>query len=63
MGISNVAVKTFDSSGAQSLCRTNEYKGDEEVKSSFISKCQKMYISGSGETPRCKFISISNIIH
>jgi hypothetical protein len=50
MGISNVAVKTFDSSGAQSLCRTNEYKGDEEVKSSFISKCQKMYISGSGET-------------
>lgn len=50
MGISNVAVKTFDSTGAQSLCRTNEYKGDEEVKSSFISKCQKMYISGSGET-------------
>lgn len=50
MGISNVAVKTFDSSGAQSLCRTNEYKGDEEVKSSFISKCEKMYISGSGET-------------
>ena len=50
MGISNVAVKTFDSSGSQSLCRTNEYKGDEEVKSSFISKCQKKYISGSGET-------------
>jgi hypothetical protein len=50
MGISNVAVKTFDSSGAQSLCRTSEYKGDEEVKSSFISKCEKMYISGSGET-------------
>ena len=50
MGISNVAVKTFDSTGSQSLCRTNEYKGDEEVKSSFISKCQKLYISGSGET-------------
>jgi hypothetical protein len=50
MGISNVAIKTFDSTGAQSLCRTNEYKGDEEVKSSFISKCQKKYISGSGET-------------
>tara|TARA_Y100000389_G_C17467758_1_gene527274 strand:+ start:3447 stop:5030 length:1584 start_codon:yes stop_codon:yes gene_type:complete len=50
MGISNVAVKTFDSTGSQSLCRTNEYKGDEEVKSSFISKCQKNYISGSGET-------------
>jgi len=50
MGISNVAVKTFDSTGAQSLCRTNDYKGDEEIKSSFISKCQKMYISGSGET-------------
>jgi hypothetical protein len=32
------------------LCRTNEYKGDEEVKSSFISKCQKLYISGTGET-------------
>ena len=50
MGISNVAVQTFDSSGSQSLYRTNEYSGDEEVKSSFISKCQKMYISGSGET-------------
>lgn len=50
MGISNVAIKTFDSTGSQSLCRTNEYKGDEEVKSSFISKGQKMYISGSGET-------------
>lgn len=50
MGISNVAVKTFDSTGSQSLCRTNEYSGDEEVKSSFISKCQKLYISGSGET-------------
>ena len=50
MGISNVAVKTFDSSGSQSLCRTNDYIGDEEVKSSFISKCQKMYISGTGET-------------
>lgn len=50
MGISNTAVKTFDSSGSQSLCRTNEYKEDEEVKSSFISKCQKKYISGSGET-------------
>ena len=50
MGISNVAVKTFDSTGSQSLCRTNEYKGDEEVKSSFISKCQKKYMSGTGET-------------
>lgn len=49
MGISNVAVKTFDSTGSQSLCRTNEYKGVEEVKSSFISKCQKKYISGTGE--------------
>ena len=50
MGISNVAVKTFDSSGSQSLYRTNEYSGDEEVKSSFISKSNKLYISGSGET-------------
>ena len=50
MGISNVAVKTFDSTGSQSLCRTNEYTGDEEVKSSFISKCDKLYISGTGET-------------
>jgi hypothetical protein len=50
MGIGNVAIKTFDSTGAQSLCRTNKYSGDEEVKSSFISKCQKKYISGTGET-------------
>ena len=50
MGISNVAVKTFDSTGSQSLCRTNDYSGTEEVSSSFISRCKKMYISGTGET-------------
>lgn len=49
MGINNVAVKTFDSSGTQSLCRTNEYKGTEAVDSSFLRKCNKLYISGTGE--------------
>jgi hypothetical protein len=50
MGIDNVSIKTFDSTGTQSVCRTNEYTSRENVSSSLLTKCQKMYISGSGET-------------
>tara|TARA_B110000977_G_scaffold192996_1_gene267328 strand:+ start:535 stop:1995 length:1461 start_codon:yes stop_codon:yes gene_type:complete len=50
MGIDNVSIKTFDSTGSQSVCRANEYSGSEHIRSSLLSKCKKMYISGTGET-------------
>lgn len=50
MGIDNVSIKTFDSSGSQSVCRANEYTTRENISSSLLSNCKKMYISGTGET-------------
>jgi hypothetical protein len=50
MGIDNVSIKTFDSTGSQSVCRTNEYTSRENISSSLLSICKKMYISGTGET-------------
>ena len=50
MGIDNVSIKTFDSTGTQSVCRANEYTSRENISSSLLTKCQKMYISGTGET-------------
>lgn len=50
MGIDNVSIKTFDSTGSQSVCRTNEYTSRENISSSLLSNCKKMYISGTGET-------------
>lgn len=50
MGIDNVSIKTFDSTGTQSVCRANEYTSSENISSSLLTKCQKMYISGTGET-------------
>ena len=50
MGIDNVSIKTFDSTGSQSVCRSNEYTSRENISSSLLSKCKKMYISGTGET-------------
>lgn len=50
MGIDNVSIKTFDSTGSQSVYRANEYSGSEHISSSLLSKCKKMYISGTGET-------------
>lgn len=50
MGIDNVSIKTFDSTGTQSVCRANEHTSRENISSSLLTKCQKMYISGTGET-------------
>lgn len=50
MGIDNVSIKTFDSTGSQSVCRANEYTSRENISSSLLSNCKKMYISGTGET-------------
>lgn len=50
MGIDNVSIKTFDSTGSQSVCRANEYTSRENISSSLLTNCKKMYISGTGET-------------
>ena len=50
MGIDNVSIKTFDSTGSQSICRASEYSERENISSNLLSKCKKMYISGTGET-------------
>jgi len=50
MGISNVAINTFNSSGSQSICRASKYKEDTLIESDFLTKCNTKYISGSGQT-------------
>lgn len=50
MGIDNVAIKTFNSSGAQSVCRTNEADETKLIESQFLTKCTTEYINGSGMT-------------
>jgi len=50
MGISNVAIKTFNSSGSQSVCRANKFKEDTLIESDFLTKCTTSYISGTGQT-------------
>lgn len=48
MGIDNVAIKTFNSTGSQSVCRANEADETKLIESQFISKCSTKYINGSG---------------
>ena len=48
MGIDNVAIKTFNSSGAQSVCRANEADETKLIESQFLTKCTTEYINGSG---------------
>lgn len=50
MGIDNVAIKTFNSSGAQSACRANEADETKLIESQFLTKCTTEYINGSGMT-------------
>ena len=50
MGISNVAIKTFNSTGSQSVCRANKYKEDTLIESDFLTKCNTKYINGTGQT-------------
>ena len=50
MGINNVALKTFSSTGAQSVCRANVADSSKMVESQFITKCKNEYINGSGIT-------------
>lgn len=48
MGIENVAIKTFNSTGAQSVCRANEADETKLIESQFLTKCTTEYINGSG---------------
>ena len=50
MGISNVAIKTFNSTGSQSVCRANKFKDDTLIESEFLTKCNTKYINGTGQT-------------
>ena len=50
MGIDNVAIKTFNSSGAQSVCRVSEADETKLIESQFLTKCTTEYINGSGMT-------------
>ena len=50
MGINNVALKTFSSTGSQSVCRANVADSSKMVESQFITKCKNEYINGSGIT-------------
>lgn len=48
MGIDSVAIKTFNSTGSQSVCRANQADETKLIESEFITKCTTEYINGSG---------------
>jgi hypothetical protein len=50
MGINNLAVQTFSSSGSQSVCRANKADSSTQISSDFIARCPVKYINGSGTT-------------
>ena len=50
MGISNIAVDTFSSSGSQSVTRANAADSSRQITSDFISRPPLKYINGSGPT-------------
>lgn len=50
MGINNLAVQTFSSSGSQSVCRANKADNSIQISSDFIARCPVKYINGSGTT-------------
>jgi hypothetical protein len=48
MGINNLAVQTFSSSGSQSVSRANKADNSKQITSDFISRPPMKYINGSG---------------
>jgi len=48
MGINNLAVQTFSSSGSQSVSRANKADSSKQISSDFISRPSVKYINGSG---------------
>ena len=50
MGLSSITPRTFNSTGAQSVCRANKPEPDEVIESDFLTKCTMKYIHGTGPT-------------
>ena len=50
MGINNLAVQTFSSSGSQSVSRANKADSSRQITSEFISRPPITYINGSGQS-------------
>ena len=50
MCLSAITPRSFNSTGAQSICRANAPEEDQLIESEFLTKCQVNYIHGSGET-------------
>tara|TARA_B100001287_G_C22650232_1_gene514819 strand:+ start:98 stop:1615 length:1518 start_codon:yes stop_codon:yes gene_type:complete len=48
MGIDNVAIKTFNSTGSQSVCRANDADETKLIESEFLTKCTTEYMNGTG---------------
>ena len=48
MGINNLAVQTFSSSGSQAVSRANKADSSKQITSDFISRPPIKYINGSG---------------
>ena len=48
MGINNLAVQTFSSSGSQSVSRANKADSSKQITSDFIARPPIKYINGSG---------------
>lgn len=50
MGLSTVTPRSFNSTGAQSVCRANQPQPDTPIESQFLTQCNLEYIHGSGES-------------
>ena len=50
MGLSTVTPRSFNSSGAQSVCRANQPQPEIPIESQFLTQCNLEYIHGSGES-------------
>ncbi len=50
MGVNNIAPRTFNSTGAQSVCRANAPDKEKLIQSQFLTGCQVEYIHGTGES-------------
>ena len=61
MGIDSVAIKTFNTTGSQSVCRANEADDLNLIESEFITKCTTEYINGSGMSFTPGSISFTSI--
>jgi len=61
MGIDSVAIKNFNTTGSQSVCRANEADDLNLIESEFITKCTTEYINGSGMSFTPGSISFTSI--